>query len=70
MKKVLRIKWELIMALLITAVTIYCWINYSNYPEDIYLLAIATITTFMFFMVVISYKTIKNIRQEILKMWL
>lgn len=69
MKKLLRIKWELIMMLLITLTTIYGWIVYSNYADDIRLLALACITTFMFLMVLFSYKTIKNIRKEILTLW-
>lgn len=69
MKTLLRIKWETIMMLLITLTTIYGWIVYSNYANDIRLLALACITTFMFLMVLFSYKTIKNIRHQVLKIW-
>ena len=67
--KILQVKWELIMLLLMTATTIYGWIVYSNYADDIRVLAIATLTTFMFVMVLVSYRTLKNIRHEIINLW-
>ena len=69
MKKVLRIKWELIMMLLITFTTIYGWVVYANYADDVRLLSIAVMTTFMFFGVAISYNTIKKIRHIVIEMW-
>lgn len=69
MKTILRIKWETIMTLLIFATTIYGWVVYMNYVDDIRVLAMACITTFMFLMILISYRTIKNIRKEILTLW-
>ena len=69
MKKVLRIKWEAIMTLILFGTTIYGWIVYSNNAEDVKVLALACITTFMFVMIISCYQTIKNIRQEILKMY-
>lgn len=69
MKTILRIKWETVMTLLIFATTIYGWVVYMNYVDDIRVLAMACITTFMFLMILISYKTIKNIRHEILTLW-
>ena len=69
MKTFLRIKWETIMTLMLFGITIYGWIFYSDFPNDTRVLAIACITTFMFVMILGSYKTIKNIRQEALKLW-
>ena len=69
MKRFFQIKWETIMTLMLFAITIYGWFVYSNYANDTKVLAIACITTFMFLMVLMSYKTIKNIRHEILNSW-
>lgn len=67
MKFLWRIKWETIMILMVLAVTIKAWFLYSNNIDDTRILAIATICTFMFLMILISYNTIKNIRHELLK---
>lgn len=69
MRTFLRIKWEAIMTLSLLALTIYGWVSYTNYQNDTRMLAMACITNFMFLMVFASYKTIKSVRQETLKMW-
>lgn len=69
MRTFLRIKWETIMTLSLLALTIYGWVVYCNFQEDVKMLAMACITNFMFLMVFASYKTIKSVRQEALKMW-
>lgn len=69
MKSLLRIKWENIMVLMLLATTIYGWIVYMNNADEPRLLALACITTFMYLMVLISYNSIKSIRQEIILLW-
>lgn len=69
MKSLLRIKWENIMVLMLLAATIYGWIVYMNNADEPRLLALACITTFMYLMVLISYNSIKSIRQEIILLW-
>lgn len=69
MKTFLRIKWETIMTLSLLAVTIYGWVVYCKFQDDVRMLALACITTFMFLMVFTSYKTIKSVRHEALKSW-
>ena len=69
MKSLLRIKWENIMVLMLLATTIYGWIFYMNNADEPRLLALACITTFMYLMVLISYNSIKSIRQEIILLW-
>ena len=68
MKKILRIKWEIIMTLILFATTIYGWVVYTKYVNDIKVLAMACITTFMYVFILISYKSIKNIRHEVLRL--
>lgn len=69
MKSLLRIKWENIMVLMLLATTIYGWIVYMNNADEPRLLALACITTFMYLMLLISYNSIKSIRQEIILLW-
>lgn len=69
MKTFLRIKWENIMVLTLFATTIYGWVVYASYCDDTKVLALASITTFMYLMSLISYESIKNVRQETLKLW-
>lgn len=69
MKKLLRIKWEAIVVLMLLATTIYSWLVYSNNANDTRVLAIACITSFMFIMYLFCYKTLKNIRHEIISLW-
>lgn len=70
MRTFLRIKWETIMTLALLILTIYGWLSYINYQNDVKMLAMACITNFMFLMVFSSYKTIKSVRHETLKLWL
>ena len=69
MKTLLRIKWETIITLMLLATTIYGWYVYFKYATEVKMLAMATITTFLYVMVLFSYKTIRDFRKEVLKMW-
>lgn len=66
MKHLLRIKWETILTLIMLAITIYGWVVYIRYLDDVRVLAMACITTFMFMIVFFGQNTIKEARRIIL----
>ena len=69
MKVFFKIKWELIMVILLTIPTIMSWQLYAQEVDDIRSLALACICTFMLLINVIAMKTIKNVRHELIKNW-
>ena len=62
-----RIKWEniLLMTLMVSMIT--CWIAFIK-VSNVYTLAIACISTFMTLIVAIASETIKEFRQQVIKM--
>jgi len=69
MKTILKIKWENILTILMLAATIYGWIVYFKYATETKMLALASITTFMYMTMIFNYKTIATFRKEVLKFW-
>lgn len=69
MKTFLKIKWENILTLLMLTATIYGWFVYFKYAAETKMLALATITTFAFLLMLFNYKTISIFRKQVLKFW-
>ena len=70
MKTFLRIKWEIVVITMLFITAGYGWLVYASNSDDIRLLAICSIVTFMFTFSLIVKNTLKEIRQEVLNMWL
>lgn len=61
-----RIKWENILLMTLMVCMITCWIAFIK-VSNVYTLAIAVISTFMTLIVAIASETLKDIRQQIIK---
>ena len=69
MKTFFRIKWEVVMVIILTTPTIMSWYLYIQEIHDGRSLAIACICTFVLLINIIGMKSIANVRHEILKNW-
>ncbi len=61
-----RIKWENIMVIAIVLTTIMNWIVFII-QSNIYTLALAVLPTFVMVIVIMSYDTIKQLREQLYK---
>lgn len=64
-----RIKWEAILVILMFITTIFSWIFYMDFIEDIKALVLAIIPTFMLFALLIGYNSIKEFRHQVITLW-
>lgn len=69
MKTFFKIRWELILSILLLIVSVLCWITYGYVDTTIQTLSVACMSTFMLAFVTIGYKTIETFRHEALKLW-
>lgn len=67
--QIFRVKWENIMTMMLLAATIYGWVVYFKYATEVKMLALATITTFALIMMLICYRSIREFRNEAMKLW-
>ena len=68
MKRLWRIKWELIIFIVLFITMTFCWIAFLMIPT-IYTLAVATIQSFMCLIVSMDYEAIKEFRHDVIKNW-
>lgn len=64
-----KIKWEIVITLMLIATTIYTWILYFAYGTEERILLAAILATFGLIVMAICYKGIKTFRKEALKLW-
>lgn len=69
MKAFFKIRWELILSILLLIASVTNWIMFGFVDTSIQTLSVATMTTFALMYVVIGYKTIETFRHESLKLW-
>jgi hypothetical protein len=69
MKVLFKVKWELIISILLLIASIKGWVVYGYVDTTIQTLAIATMTTFALAFVVIGYKSIETFRHDAIKLW-
>ena len=69
MKAIFRIKWELILAVLLAIASIKGWVVYGYIDTTIHTLAIATMVTFALAFELIGYKSIETFRHDAIKLW-
>lgn len=69
MKTILRIKWELVIAILLGISALVSWSLWETENHDWRLLVLLLIPTIVFAVWIISYSQIKEIRKEVLKLW-
>lgn len=68
MKKVLRIKWELVMLLLNLSAVGVSWFAYV-YTKETNVLVMAIASLVCLIAITLSYKTISQMRKNALRMW-
>ena len=68
MKKILRVKWELIMLALNLIASAVAWFTYF-YTKEINVLVIAITSLVVLAVVVFNFKTISYMRKLACKMW-
>lgn len=69
MKKILKIKWENIMLMLLLSSTTYGWFVFFKYATEIKMLVMMLISTLMVLITLLGYKTIATFRKQVLKLW-
>ena len=69
MKTFLKIRWELILSILLLIASISCWLTFGFIDTTVQTLAVATMTTFALMYIVIGFNTIAKFRHEALKLW-
>ena len=69
MKTFFKIKWELILSIMLLIASVKGWIVYGYVDTTIQTLSVATMTTFALMYVVIGFNTISKFRHEALKLW-
>lgn len=69
MKVLFKVKWELIISILLLVASIKGWITYGYVDTTTHTLAVATMTTFALAFVVIGYKSIETFRHDAIKLW-
>lgn len=68
MKRIFRVKWELVMVLLNVVASAVAFFTYF-YTKEVNVLVIAIASLVCFAVVVFNYKTISYMRKLTLKMW-
>lgn len=69
MKTILKIKWELIIAILLGILTITSWSIWETGSQDWRVLVITLINTIALIVWIISYSQIKAFRKEVYRLW-
>ena len=69
MKKVLRMKWENILSMMLLGTTAYGWFVYFKYATETKMLLMMTIATIMCLVMLLGYKSIATFRKQVLKFW-
>ena len=64
-----RVKWELILFILLLITSIKTWLVFGFVDSTIYTLAIATMSTFALMYVAFGYNTIKTFRHDVINLW-
>ena len=65
--KLFRIKWELILSILLLITSITNWIMFGYVDTSVQTLSVACMSTFALMYIVIGYKTIETFRHEAIK---
>ena len=68
MKKLLRVKWELVMLIINLVAVAVAWFTYF-YTKEVNVLVIAITTLVVLAVVVFNFKTISYMRKLACKMW-
>ena len=68
MKKLLRVKWELVMLLINLVAVAVAWFTYF-YTKETNVLVMAITTLVVLAVVICNFKTISYMRKMTLKMW-
>lgn len=69
MKTLLKVKWELILAILLAVASLKGWYVYGYVDTTVETLSVATMTTFLLAFILIGYNTIETFRHEAIKLW-
>ncbi len=69
MKKILKVKWENIILILMLSSAAYGWFVFLRYATEIKMFAIVLIATLMVLITISNYKTIAAFRKQVLKFW-
>ena len=69
MKKILNIKWELIIVIALGIVTILAWSVWETDHQDWRILALTIIPTLALVVWIISYSKIKEFRLQVKDLW-
>lgn len=64
-----KVKWENILTLMVLAITIYGWYGYIQMLDEVRMLAIACLTTFVLILTLLNYNNIRAFRHEVIKLW-
>ena len=68
MKKLLRVKWELVMVVINLVAVAVAWFSYF-YTKETNVLVMAITTLVVLAVVICNYKTISYMRKVTLKLW-
>ena len=69
MKAVFKVRWELIITILLAIASIKGWLVYGYVDTTKETLSVATMTTFLLAFVLIGYKSIKAFRHDAIKLY-
>lgn len=69
MKVLFKVKWELIISILLLIASIKGWVVFKYVDTSIETLSVATMTTFLLAFVVIGSKSIEAFRHDAIKLW-
>lgn len=68
MKKLLRVKWEVVMLIINLIAVAVAWFTYF-YTKEINVLIMAITTLVVLAVVIFNFKTISYMRKLVLRMW-
>lgn len=69
MKRLLKIKWENIILILLLSSNVYGWFVFFKYATEVKMLMMMLVSTFMILITLAGYKTIATFRKQVLKFW-
>lgn len=69
MRSFFRIKWELILFILLLITSLKTWLTFAYVDSSINTLAVATMSTFALMYIAFGYKTITAFRHEVINLW-
>lgn len=67
--KIFRIRWELILAILLLIASLVSWLSFAFIDTSLNTLAVATMTTFALLYIVVGFDTIAKFRHEVINHW-